>query len=101
MYSKKFWKKINNNNLSKLINNKLYSTNAVINDNHNETLLKMNPWFFTGFSDGEASFILYIQKTNNTKIGWASWLAFEINLSGKDLSILKDIKNYLNVGTIN
>lgn len=61
----------------------------------------MNPWFLTGFSDGEASFILYIQKTNNTKIGWATWVAFEINLKDKDLSNLKEIKSYLGVGKIN
>lgn len=54
----------------------------------------MDPYFFTGFSDEEASFILYIQKYNDTKIGWVSLLAFEINLSGKDLSILRDIKFY-------
>lgn len=61
----------------------------------------MDPYFFTGFSDEEASFILYIQKSNDTKIGWVSWLAFEINLSGKDLSILRDIKFYLGVDKIN
>ena len=87
-------------NHSKLMSNKLFST-STIDTNHNELMSKMNPWFLTGFSDGEASFILYIQKTNNTKIGWASWVAFEINLSGKDLSILKSIKSYLGVGGIN
>ena len=87
-------------NHSKLMSNKLFST-STIDINHNELMLKMNPWFLTGFSDGEASFILYIQKTNSTKIGWASWVAFEINLSGKDLSILKSIKSYLGVGGIN
>ena len=82
------------------MSNKLFST-STIDTNHNELMSKMNPWFLTGFSDGEASFILYIQKTNNTKIGWAAWVAFEINLSGKDLSILKSIKYYLGVGGIN
>jgi len=55
----------------------------------------------TGTADGEASFIVYIQKTDNTKIGWATWVAFEININDKDLSILKDIKSYLGVGKIN
>ena len=87
-------------NHSKLMSNKLFSTSTIDTD-HNELMSKMDPWFFTGFSDGEASFILYIQQTNNTKIGWASWVAFEINLSGKDFSILKSIKSYLGVGGIN
>ena len=86
-------------NHSKLIS-KLFST-STIDIKHNESMLDMNPWFLTGFSDGEASFILYIQKTNNTKIGWASWVAFEINLNGKDLSVLKSIKSYLGIGGIN
>ena len=86
-------------NHSKLMG-KLFST-STIDINHNELMSKMNPWFLTGFSDGEASFILYIQKTNNSKIGWASWVAFEINLNGGDLSILKSIKSYLGVGGIN
>lgn len=61
----------------------------------------VNPLFLTGFADGEASFIIYIQKTDNTKLGWATWVAFEINISNKDIAILKDIKSYLKVGKIN
>ena len=32
-------------------------------------LSPINPWFLTGFADGEASFIIYIQKTDNAKLG--------------------------------
>nr|YP_009364303.1 hypothetical protein [Ophiocordyceps sinensis]ARF03413.1 hypothetical protein [Ophiocordyceps sinensis]QDH07192.1 GIY-YIG endonuclease [Ophiocordyceps sinensis] len=74
--------------------------NKIDNLEFNSAATKMNPWFLTGFSDGEGSFILYIQKTNKTKIGWATWVAFEINLNNKDLSILKEIKSYLGVGQI-
>ena len=88
------------NTHSKLRSNKLFST-STIDINHNEFVLKMNPGFLTGFSGGEASFIVYIQKTNSTKICWSSRVAFEINLSGKDLSILKSIKSYFGVGGIN
>lgn len=92
------------NILSKQIHKRIFtsiSTNKIDNLEFNSGATKMNPWFITGFSDGEASFILYIQKTNNTKIGWATWVAFEINLKDKDLSILKEIKSYLGVGKIN
>lgn len=95
-----FERNFHTNIQSKLIKNKFFST-STIEINSNELVSKMNPWFFTGFSDGEASFLVYIQKTDNTKIGWASWVAFEINLSDKDLSILKSIKSYLGVGGIN
>ena len=89
------------NILSKQIHNRFFSSISGNQIDNIKFKSKMNPWFLTGFSDGEASFILYIQKTNNTKIGWATWAAFEINLNGKDLSILKDIKSYLGVGNIN
>lgn len=84
------------NNPSKLINKKFFSTSTT-DKNSDDFICKMNPGFFTGFS----SFMIYIQKTNNTQIGWASWVSFERNLSGKDLYILKSIKSYLKVGTIN
>jgi len=85
-----------------LVNNqKKIRSASTIDKDHDDFMPKMNPWFFTGFSDGEASFMIYIQKTNSTKIGWASWVSFEINLSDKDLSILKSIKSYLKVGTVN
>ena len=81
---------------------KRFYSNIIINkSDFINTEYPVDPGFLTGFSDGEASFIIYIQKTNNTKIGWASWVAFEINLDGKDLSILKDTKTYLGVGKIN
>ncbi len=93
-----------NSNINILSNQmfKRFYSNIIINkSDFLNTESPVDPWFLTGFSDGEASFIIYIQKTNNTKIGWASWVAFEINLDGKDLSILKDIKSYLGVGKIN
>ena len=89
------------NILSKQIHKRFFTSISANKIDNIEFKSQMNPWFLTGFSDGEASFIFYIQKTNKTKIGWATWVAFEINLNGKDLSILKDIKSYLGVGKIN
>ena len=89
------------NILSKQIHRRFFTSIGANKIDQIEFKSEINPWFLTGFSDGEASFIVYIQKTDNTKIGWATWVAFEINLSDKDLSILKDIKSYLGVGKIN
>lgn len=88
------------NNLSNQIYKRLYSININKSDRVH-SISPVNPLFFTGFADGEASFMLYIQKTSNTKIGWATWLTFEIHLDGVDFSILQDIKSYLGVGKIN
>lgn len=80
---------------------KRYLTSIIENKiDHAILRFKMNPWFLTGFSDGEASFIVYVQKSKNVKIGWVTWLAFEINIIDKDLSILKDIMSYFGVGKI-
>lgn len=88
------------NILSKEIYLKYYSSISIDKSDRIDCISPVNPWFFTGFADGEASFIIYIQKTDNTKIGWISWVSFEINIDNKDLSILKDIKSYLGVGNI-
>lgn len=89
------------NILSKEIYPKFYSIISINKSDRIYCLSPVNPWFFTGFADGEASFIIYIQKTDSAKLGWATWVSFEINIDNKDLSILKDIKSYLGVGNIN
>ena len=49
-------------------------------DSKNNTLLthtqKINPWFITGFTDGEGSFIISITKDKKLKLGWEVGLFF-------------------------
>lgn len=64
---------------SKQINKRLFTSIRLSSNMGNEASTiniagksyasEMDPHFFTGFSDGEASFILYIQKSHDTKIG--------------------------------
>nr|ADN97200.1 group I intron-encoded double motif LAGLIDADG homing endonuclease [Ophiostoma minus] len=68
---------------------KFYST---LNNN-------INPWFLTGFIDGEGCFKISLTKVNKA-IGWKVQLFFQINLHEKDRALLKSIKNYLGVGKI-
>jgi hypothetical protein len=89
------------NILSNQIFKKSYSSITINKSDYINSESPINPWFLTGFADGEASFIIYTQKTDNTKLGWATWVAFEININDKDIAILKDIKSYLGVGKIN
>lgn len=63
-------------------------------------MLSMLPWFLTGFSDGEACFIINIYKSNKHEIGWGARACFQIGLHKKDLSILNSIKVYFGVGNI-
>lgn len=64
------------------------------------TNFKLNPWFVTGFTDGEGSFSVIVAKSNSFKVQWQARLFFQISLHVKDRILLEDIKNYFGVGEI-
>jgi hypothetical protein len=79
--------------LSKQINKvRSYTSLAV---NQAQTELEMNPWFLTGFSDGQACFLVNIYKSSKHKAGWGARATFELGLDQKDLLILNRIKSFL------
>jgi hypothetical protein len=82
--------------LSKQINKVRFS--STLTDIKAESTL--NPWFLTGFSDGEACFIINIYKSNKHEAGWGARAAFQLGLHKKDLPILSSIKDYFGVGNI-
>ena len=51
--------------------------------------LTMDPWFVTGFTDAEGSFILSIVRNKELKVGWRVQAIFEICLSQKDQALLE------------
>lgn len=63
-------------------------------------LIKLNPWFVTGFTDAEGCFGLYIYKNKNYKTGWSINLVFQISLHEKDINLLEQFKLYFGVGGI-
>ena len=60
----------------------------------------LNPWFITGFADGEGCFNLSVLRAKDYELGWRVQLFFKITLHSKDLPILEQIKSYLGVGGI-
>jgi hypothetical protein len=60
----------------------------------------INPWWFTGFVDGEGSFIISLYKQPKMKTGWQVKLLFSIYLHQKDRVLLEEIQKYLEVGAI-
>ena len=62
--------------------------------------LIVNPWFLTGFSDGEACFMVNVYKSTKHNMGWGARATFQIGLHAKDLPMLNSIKDYLGVGNI-
>lgn len=62
--------------------------------------LKLDPWFVTGFTDGEGSFMLSIIKDSKYKLGWRVACIFAISLSKVDLYLLNNIQKFFGVGNI-
>lgn len=60
----------------------------------------INPWFLTGFFDGESSFMLNLVKSTKYRAGWFVQLSFSIGLHKKDRAVLELIQNYLGIGQI-
>ena len=77
-----------------------------IRSNHTKSLssldtpMNLNPWFITGFTDGEGSFSLSIRDIDkDTKKGRVLYV-FLIGLHKKDENILKSIQSTLGIGKI-
>jgi len=60
----------------------------------------IEPWFITGFTDGEGCFIISISRSNKYSSGWTVKPSFKITLHQKDLVLLQQIKNFFGVGSI-
>lgn len=61
---------------------------------------KLDPWFVTGFADGEACFTITIRKNNKLKIGWSVEPRFEISLHIRDSYLLEKVHAFFGVGRI-
>jgi hypothetical protein len=61
----------------------------------------LNPHWVTGFSDGEASFIITISKHSQSSRGWIVTPSFQICLHVKDIMVLESIQKFFGVGRIN
>lgn len=66
---------------------------------HNNTN-KLNPWFVTGFTDGEGCFLINIRPKSNRKIGYSVELVFRFNLHPRDRALLEKIKDFFEVGRL-
>ena len=73
----------------------LTNSNLIPNNN-----LVMNPWFITGFTDGEGCFLIVVYKDNTDKTGWRVKLFYQINLHIRDKALLEQIQKFFNVGKI-
>ena len=63
-------------------------------------LSDLNPWYITGFCDGEGSFGVSLMKCLNKSANCRVKVVFYIILHQKDRSVFESIKNSLGVGQI-
>lgn len=63
---------------------------------------KINPWFVTGFTDGEGSFSvsIYIEKKIKGRLGWVVKPNFQISLNSRDINLLLKLQEFFSCGII-
>jgi hypothetical protein len=73
----------------------------IISDNKNKSgIATLNPFFISGFCDGESTFVVSIVKKKVYSLGWYVKLRFAIALHYRDLPLLKQIQSFFGVGKI-
>ena len=60
----------------------------------------LHPWFVTGLTDAEGTFVLGFNKSNDYRMGYQITAIYKIALHKKDLYLLYSIKNFFGVGKI-
>lgn len=88
--------------LINLINGHEYTTLAK-NANKKNTNLnnKLEPYFVTGFSDGEANFHVSVIARKDSKLKWRTRIIFQIGLHIEEMPLLLNIQDYFKgVGVI-
>lgn len=55
----------------------------------------LDPYWITGFADGEGYFYLKIRQNSKSKIGWSLELVFGFHIHKKDEALLQAIRNSL------
>src|SRR5436309_13784951 len=95
-----------NNFINKLLRNYLFNLiriNYLENKNictYNNAefnkIIKLDPYYITGFVDGEGCFLINVHRRLDCKLGYYVSLAFKIKLHTRDLIILNKIKDFFN-----
>lgn len=84
----------------RILSNQLKNVRFNSSINKDKTQPNINPWFLTGFADGEACFLVNIYKSSSHLNGWGARATFQIGLHNKDISVLYAVKDYFGVGSV-
>lgn len=62
---------------------------------------KIDPWFITGFTDGEGCFNIHILKSSSNLIGWQVQARFIIEVNIKDIDLIYKIQKFFSgIGSV-
>ena len=78
----------------------VYSFAALRNPSDAPSVEKINPWFVSGFTDGEGCFMISITENQKLKHGFQVQFFFVIGLHHRDKALLEEILIYFAVGNI-
>ena len=86
----------------KVLSKQLNKTNFCTSAYAQVQLTKLDPWFVTGFCDGEASFSvsIYIDKRIKGRVGWVVKPSFQISLHSRDMKLLLQRQENFTCGSI-
>jgi hypothetical protein len=90
---------INNNFFNSFVKRQKMKIFKQLRPLHNKTN-KLNPWFVTGFTDGEGNFLINIRPKSNRNSGYSVELVFRINLHSRDRALLEKIRDFFGVGRL-
>ena len=76
------------------------SENASCADNQQERLQKIDPWYISGFVDGEGTFHVSFAKRQDLPQQWAIIPEFHVSQHRDRASVLDEIQKYFDCGTI-
>jgi hypothetical protein len=80
--------------------NKMF-IHTILNKQHNDNNNNLpHPWFVTGLTDAEGTFVLGFTKNNDYRMGYQITAIYKIALHKKDLDLLYSIKNFFGIGKI-
>ena len=93
---------VRNSNSLKVNSLSLRESNySTLKNKIDEHFAQVDPWFITGFTDAEGSFMCNMTKKPKYKAGWEIQPVFQIKLHVKDLPVILGIQHSLgNIGTV-
>lgn len=69
------------------------------NNLHNNTN-KLDPWYVTGFTDGEGCFLINVRPKSKRSNGYSVELVFRLHLHSRDRALLEKIRDFFGVGRL-